>query len=35
MSSTDQGENDFLSKCCATESDICGSLGIQKPKYTP
>ena len=34
MSSTDQSENDFLSKCCATESDICGSLGIQKPKYT-
>ena len=34
MSSTDQSENDFLSKYCATESDICESIGIQKPKYT-
>lgn len=34
MSSTDQSENDFLSKYCATESDICESVGIQKPKYT-
>ena len=34
MSSTDQSENDFLSKYCATESDICESVGIQRPQYT-
>ena len=34
MSSTDQSENDFLSKYCATESDICESVGMQKSKYT-
>ena len=34
MSSTDQSENDFLSKYCGTESHICESVGMQKPKYT-
>ena len=32
MSSTDQKENDFLRKYCATESDICQGGGIPKPK---
>ena len=34
MSSTDQKENDFLRKYCATESDICQGSGIPKPEYT-
>ena len=34
MSSTDQNENDFLRKYCATESDICQSSGTPKSEYT-
>ena len=34
MSSTDQSENDFLRKHCATELDICQNGGILKPEYT-